>query len=116
MSRVADYLSIPADYVECLEGLHWSEAGDAVETRNGATFAVNQEIALFLEGFATQRPLIHFGHVLHFLHLLKRGGTFATLRHAYGCTDCSARNAGAFCARLCDEVPALADPPQVLES
>jgi hypothetical protein len=115
MSRAGDYLCIPADYVECLEGLRWSEAGDAVETAAGNTFAVSQEIALFLEGFASQRPLIHFGHVLHFLHLLKRGGTFATLRHAYEGTHRSARNAGVLCARLCDRVPGLADPPPLVE-
>jgi hypothetical protein len=115
MSRAGEYLSIPADYVECLDGLHWSEAGDAVETASGGTFAINREIALFLEGFVSQRPLIHFGFILHLLHLLKRGGTFAALRFAYETANHPARNAGAFCARLCNDVPPLADAPEVLQ-
>jgi hypothetical protein len=113
MSRARDYLRVPEDYVVCLDRLHWSEAGDAIETASGATFALTQEIALFLEGFASRRPLIHFGHILHLLHMLKRGGSFAALRHAYEATDHPARNAGAFCAQLCTKVPPLADPPFV---
>jgi hypothetical protein len=113
MSLAGDYLRIPEDYVASLDGLRWSETGDAIETDVGATFALTQEIALFLEGLTARRPLIHFGHVLHLLHMLKRGGTFASLRHAYEKTHFPARNAGAFCALLCDGVPSLADPPPV---
>ncbi len=115
MSRARDYLRVPEDYVVCLDHLHWSEAGDAIETAAGATFALTQEIALFLEGFASRRPLIHFGHILHLLHMLKRGGSFAALRRAYEVADHPARNAGAFCALLCTKVPPLADPPPVQE-
>jgi hypothetical protein len=113
MSRAGDYLRIPEDYVASLDGLRWSEAGDAIETDVGATFALTQEIALFLEGLTERRPLIHFGHVLHLLHMLKRGGAFAALRHAYEKMHFPARNAGAFCALLCDDVPSPADPPSV---
>ncbi|RUL85748.1 hypothetical protein [Tautonia sociabilis] len=113
------YLHIPEAYGRWLGGLRWSDGGEAVEFPSGETFAFSRELSLFLEGFAAGRDPIHFAHILHLMHLLLRGplnrepampmdlvGGFAVLGRPH-------RNAGAFCSRLCAEVPGLPDPPDV---
>jgi hypothetical protein len=116
MSRAADYLWIPQGYTRSLRGLRWSPVGDAIEDDEGTTFALNQEIALFLEGFGSQRPLVHFAFILHLLWLLKRGSRdLRTLPQAFDEARKPLRTAGAFCAVLCAQVPSTADPPEVLE-
>jgi hypothetical protein len=117
MKSPADYLTIhPADGSR-LRGLHWSGDLDAVEDGEGRTFATVGEVLLFLEGFAAQRPLMHFSHVLHFFFLLRHGeaGTlrsnFNRLGKAWRDAGRPARTAGAFCAVLCREVPPVSDPP-----
>ena len=70
-----------------------------------------EEIALFVEGFAASRPLIHFGFVLHLLDLLQGRqrqvtAEVARLRQAYLSESHRALwNAGAFCGVLCRDLP-----------
>jgi hypothetical protein len=119
MISADSYLHVPEGYGRWLGGLRWSVGGEAVEFPDGQTFAFGRELSLFLDGFASGRELIHFGHVLHLVHLLLRGplhhdvvmpmdlaGGFAILGRPH-------RNAGAFCATLCQAVPGLPDPPDV---
>jgi hypothetical protein len=116
MTSPAAYLLIPADYAGHFRGLRWAPFCDAIETADGRTFTLVEEIGSFLEGFASQRPLVHFAHVLHLLYLLRQGQTprhdFASLAQAWRQAGRPARTAGAFLATLCDDVPSLT-PPRV---
>jgi hypothetical protein len=116
MYRVAEYLRINARYAAALGGLRWSADGEAVEYGDGSTFAFAGEVVSFLEGFASQRPLIHFAYILHLLCLLRRertpvGGAPSPLFHAFREAGQFHRNAGAFCGVLCAELPPVPDPP-----
>jgi hypothetical protein len=117
MDRFTAYLRIPAHYAAGLRDLHWSAAGDAIEFGQGGTFAFPAEVFLFLEGFVSQRPLIHFGHILHLLHLLKNpytpflGHRESLLVSAFATAQRPYRNAGVFCALLCKDIPAVPDEP-----
>jgi hypothetical protein len=113
--------------------LRWSASGDAIEFSDGRTFLLAVEIAAFLEGFASRRALMHFGHVLHFLYLLRFAHTPITPLPAFpGVAGDDQRhelselarawqqgrvprNAGVFCAHLCRAVPGLASSPGVEE-
>jgi hypothetical protein len=114
MTIGASYHHIPEDYCRHLGGLRWSANGDAVEHEDGSTFAFVPQLGLFLEGLASTGRLIHFGFVLHLLHLLRPAGAqrAETLRKAFQEAGRPLRNAGAFFAELCKHVPALADPFQ----
>jgi hypothetical protein len=117
MDRVSEYLLIPEEYAAPLGGLHWSASGEAIDRGDGSTFAFAGEIVGFVEGFAAQRPLVHFTHILHLLYLLRRDLYAAprdertALREAFRKAGQLHRNAGAFCAVLCGDVPAVPDPP-----
>jgi hypothetical protein len=124
VSRVPHYLQIPEEYAGALGGVRWSPAHDVLLLPEGpeggeTTFAFNAEVLSFLEGFAAQRPLIHFAHVLHLLRLLREGGwprrVFDPLRASYRAAGSLPRNAGAFCAWLCRGVRPAPDPPSVDE-
>jgi hypothetical protein len=123
MAEAWFYLRIPREYGDRLGGLRWSDSAEAVEYPDGKTFAFRQEIARFLEGFASVRPLIHFAHVLHLLDLIGLGrlpdfdqrppaawklsaafGQEARAQPPQGARQ-QHRNAGVFCARLCEGVP-----------
>jgi hypothetical protein len=115
MDPVSDYLLVPPDYCQELGGLRWARSGDAVEYPDGATFALAPQIGLFLEGFAAGRRLIHFGFVLHLLHLLGLGRSNQRwgnrpLGLAFLETGSPLRNAGTLCALLSAEVPGVAGP------
>jgi hypothetical protein len=119
MISVDDYVEIiPADS-RALQGLRWSPAQDAIEYGDGQTFAHVLEVFGFLEGFAAQRPLVHFGHVLHFLYLLRHGKTpagghdFTALKRAWREAGRPAVTTGAFGAFLCKEVPPVSVPPSL---
>src|SRR5258708_1336899 len=118
MMFVSDYLEIhPADR-DHLRGLRWSPAHAYLEYGDGKTFAHVVEVYAFLEGFGSLRALMHFGHVLHFLYLLRhgRGPTpwqdFSTLAEAWQKAGRPARTAGVLCAILCRDVPAVSDSPR----
>src|SRR5262249_58086176 len=89
----------------------------AWDVPDGRTSACAAELVAFLEGFAGQRPLIHFGHLLHLFYILRHGRTptprhdFGPLHRAYVAASRPARNAGALCAHLCPGVPAEPGAP-----
>lgn len=119
MTRASHYLQIPADYFTRMGfGLRWSANGEAVEFDDGRTFAFSAEALGFVEGFASRRPLIHFGYVLQLLWMLRRNwitpgepGEVHRLHAAFCATAKPCRNAGAFFATACADLPAVADPP-----
>jgi len=103
-------LHIPDGYT-----LHWSSSGDAVLTKKDEVFAFAAEIALFLEGFASVRPLIHFSGILEAMSALGLAKTepdarAGKLKELFAQCDGQVRNVGAFGAMLCENVPAAADP------
>jgi hypothetical protein len=120
MDRLANYLVVPANYSTSLRDLRWSSSGDALEFGDGSTFAFRAEVFRFLEGFAAQRPLIHFGHIIHLMYILREPGTpflgrsDDLLPRAFTLAGRPQRNAGAFCAVLCANIPSLPDPPLVV--
>jgi hypothetical protein len=119
MMAPASYLQVPRTYCHHFADLRWSSARDAIEfVGNGSTFALTPQVAQFIEGFAAGRRLVHFGYILHLLHLLGMGRRPAPaiagpLRLAFqevAQQPGALRNAGAFCAQLCAGVPAVAEP------
>jgi hypothetical protein len=115
IQRAAAYLAIAPD--PCAD-LRWSAAADVIEYCGGGTFAFAAEVVHFLEGFASQRPLVPFACLLHLLRLLRpraqappSAPAFARLRDAFGQHGRNFRNAGAFAALLCRDVPAAPEPP-----
>jgi hypothetical protein len=116
--RAEHYLIIPNRYLGDDRPLHWSESGDAVENGDGSTFAFGVEVIHFLEGFASQRPMVHFGFILHLLAMLRPGRLprpvpASLLSDAFYLPGRNIRNAGAFCALLCRDAPGAVDPPTV---
>lgn len=107
------YLSIPPGY-DSTYRLRWSGSGDAIETPDGKTFIVAAALSPFLEGFAAQRPLIHFAHILDLLRLLGHCDVMLSglsiresnrIKAAFRRQGNPLRNAGAFFAVLCANVP-----------
>jgi hypothetical protein len=118
MDLVRNYLRLETSYRRYLGDLAWSGADDALVYEDGATFAFNEEVALFLEGFAGSAPLIHFGFMLHLLDLFRGTRKTATeelfrLRKIFDSAGGSLRNAGTFFAILCRDVPRALGPPDV---
>lgn len=118
------FLSLHPSYSEYLGGLRWSALEDALERSDGSTFAFSSEAALFIEGFASSGRMIHFGFLLHLLELLRGRAwegppetfplrrTFVRCRGFIGAAG-ALRNAGAFCAELCRDVPDATGPVHV---
>lgn len=112
MTSIGYYFHTPRRYAKHLGGVRWSRTGEVVEYPDEGTFAFRSEIALFLEGLVTNGRLIHFGFVLHLLHLLGVGklalpGPAPALYAAFRKVGRPLRNAGAFCATLTRNVPAV---------
>ena len=117
MNAVQSYLQVSGDYVDCLR---WNVTENVLEySDGGAQFAFAEEIAEFLEGFAGQRRLIHFGLLMHMLQLL-RWTTSPTdllnpnrrrLWDLFKKHGKSLRHAGAFRAQLCRDVPVAVPRP-----
>src|SRR5437870_1785724 len=72
MDAVDDYLRLPTAYAEPFGGWRWSADGEAVEDASGKSVVLAAELAAFLGGFAAHSPLIHFGHTVHLLFLLRQ--------------------------------------------
>jgi hypothetical protein len=115
LRRAAAYLAIPRDY--CGD-LRWSAAADVLEYADGGTFAFAAEVLRFVEGFASQRPLIAFAHIVHLIRLLRPrpetpppGPPLALLRSAFRQSRRDFRNAGVFAALLCRDVPPAPEAP-----
>ena len=134
MNRVAEYLRISDDYEGNRYSLSWAPGGDAVERPDGSTFAFAAEVALFLEGYTSVGPLIHFAYVLYLLQrfdtrLLEPeepglpttgpGRELVEKSDSLASAFCEAgrplRNAGALCAWLCREVPPVVEAPPASE-
>jgi hypothetical protein len=120
MNAVKSYLRLASAYCDYLGGLRWSSQEDALEYPDGSTFAFNEETALFLEGFASSGRLIPFAHVLHLLDLLRsmyKGSAPGSqpLSRAFADAGRPLRNAGAFCAVLCHDLPEAAGPVPAAE-
>lgn len=114
--RADAYLTIPDGYSTALGGLHWSRGCDAVETADGRTLALADELAMLLEGVYAAGPTVPpFAFVLHLVSLMKTApdGPAARLRSAYTAARASGgpRAAGSLFAHLCLGFPAAAHPP-----
>jgi MoxR-vWA-beta-propeller ternary system domain bpX1 len=129
------YLRLPQPYVGRLGGLRWSDTEDAIEFEDGRHFVFKPELALFLQGFGSERSLIPFFYILHLLGILVEGdagirsqaeradearlesnmqdddaGTprvdVDVLHRAYCQGGRLPRNAGVLCGMLCKDIPA----------
>jgi hypothetical protein len=117
------YLRLASSYCDFLGGLRWSADEDALEFHDGRTFAFNEEIATFIEGFCSHGQLIHLAFVLHLLYLLRNatdssGPVGRRFKQAYARAGKSLRNAGVFGAALCRNIPPAVgpfEPREVLE-
>jgi hypothetical protein len=110
MNAILNYLHLPTEYCQFLQGLRWSVDDNALVHPDGTTFAFNEEVAQFFEGLTRGGRLLHFAHVLHLLDLLRQpraaaNPVAARLQRAFARSDRSLRNAGAFCATLCRDLP-----------
>ncbi len=122
MERLEFYLWMPTHYLARLNALtngqlgtlRWAVGGDAIETTDRKTFVFTGQLGLFLEGFARVRSLIHFGHILHLLYLVKKGDNypepFRSLQAAFQRTGRRLVNAGALCGHLCGAIPPAPGP------
>ncbi len=119
--KVADYLRIGTDYLPEPSHLRWVNSGEAIEFQSGKTFALRQEIALFLEGFGSVRPLLPFPMMLHLLMIVGHESArtcreVEILQSMFRLHHRPLRNAGVLCAHLCgNAVPHPADPVDVQE-
>jgi hypothetical protein len=140
MNTVTSYLRLCADYCDALGGLRWSSFGDSLSYGDDTTFVFNEEIAQFLEGFSSRGRLAHFNHLLHLMEILRgarhsyipaTSATYAVmpqlmgqvhgapqasapeiarLRRLFAQAGLSPRNAGAFFAAACHDLPEPAGP------
>lgn len=106
------YLAIPSGFA-LTNDLCWSTSGEAIEYADGRTFILTAAIPSFLEGYAAQRPLIHFAYVLDLLRLVLEPNVpiqgISLHHHKMVCEGFQStgrhwRNAGAFGAWLTRKV------------
>jgi hypothetical protein len=105
-----EYFTVPNGYGPV--GLRWAWNGEALATDDG-TFRFSRQIADFLEGFAANRPVPHFAHVLECLDLLSSQPPaacadperFKLLAATFRQLGGPMRNAGALFAHLCGDIP-----------
>jgi hypothetical protein len=107
--RCYRYLLIPPGYANWLGGVRWSNAGDALEYGDGATFALCPQIALFLEGFSKIGPPPHFAHVVHLMNLIGYRRLALPTRQCilawqFDRAGRPVRNAGALAALICRDI------------
>jgi hypothetical protein len=115
MDLAHGYLRLVGDYCHWLGGLRWSSTEDAIEYGHGGTFALNEEIIEFIEGFAGIRSLLCFSHILHLMKLLRScepvvQPPFARLRSAYVEAGRPVRNGAVLLAVLSRDLPGLPEP------
>jgi hypothetical protein len=118
MNAAECYLRLPGAYCDFLGGLRWSAEDDVLEFRDGTHFAFTEQVALLLEGFASGGRLVHIGFILHLLDALShadssRGKLGKYLGAAFADTGRQLRNAGAFCAFLCQGIPEVVGEVEV---
>lgn len=112
-----EYFSLTNGYGP--RGLRWSPDGEALEA-DESTWRFTRQVADFIEGFASVRPVPHFAHVLECLALLDLDPPAACpdrervklVAHAFRRLGGPARNAGALFGHLCEAIPhAVHVPP-----
>jgi MoxR-vWA-beta-propeller ternary system domain bpX1 len=112
--RANAYLTIPPGYGESLGGLRWSVGADALEDRDGRTFALVEELSDLLDGIFSRPPVPPFAFVLNLFYLMKRGGLGAEvpecgrLRRAFSDAQGAValpRHAGLLIGELCRNLP-----------
>src|SRR2546421_649489 len=107
------YFTLPRDYAAWLGGLSWQETGEVIEYADQSTFIFPGQVMLFLDGYTAQGPLIHFAYMLHLLSLLgygRRPSAAEEMQRAFTEAGRPLRNAGAFCAVLCRQIPPHPEP------
>jgi hypothetical protein len=111
MNTVHQYLCLCRTYADHLGGLRWSATEDALEFADGNTFAFTEQVALFLEGLAAAGRVLPFVYLLHLLALVRttqKTPAANALGRAFIAAGRPLRNAGAFCAVLCRDLPETA--------
>jgi hypothetical protein len=110
-----NYLRLSEPYAEALGGLRWAPGDNVLEHRDGTCFLFAEQVAEFLEGFASVRPVLHFTLMTHLLALLRelpaleaRKGKVRLWR-TFLDSGRNLRNAGAFCAHLSASLPAAVE-------
>jgi hypothetical protein len=112
MNPARTYLRLDEGYTEQLGGLRWSPDDNVLEHKDGTCFLFTEQVAEFLEGFASVRPVLHFTLMAHLLSLLRQVPPLqaskdqARLWRTFLDTGRNLRHAGAFCAQLCARLPA----------
>lgn len=124
------YLSLPRDYVDQLGGLRWSDEPPGLCLGDSDHVVEMGQIAAFIEGFASQRDLIAFGAIVHWLTLLGKSGyggsrtvrwvsqmgfdyqaAFDRLQHQFAAAGGNWRNAGVLAATVCADAASAAYAP-----
>lgn len=117
------YFALPREYFESIGAANWTDniAGLAFaraesKTRFNEVIAY-EHVAQFLEGFGSQRSLLPFGAMAHWIMRLafpaNDGGQFDRLRRAFVACDENWRTAGALAGMLSGQLPAAAYLPAV---
>src|SRR5262245_21945151 len=110
------YLTLPREYADALGSVRWSDQVDGLVLA-GRMMASYEDLAAFLEGFASQRPLLAFGLMIHWATLLGAESAdrqFVRLRNAFQTHHQNWRNAGALAAMISDTLLPAANPPPLL--
>jgi hypothetical protein len=116
--KAQGYLMLSSVYANYLGGLRWSGQEDALVDASNRTFAFSEQIAEFLEGFASEGRVVAFHYLLHWVDLLtvERATTTPSiqqLQKVFANTGRNWRFAGALAAKFCDSVPEAPDPPDL---
>jgi len=120
-TQTKEYLSLPRDYLTHIGGAKWCDNSPGLafsrppDLANHREFVGNEEIAQFIEGFASQRSLLPFGVMAHwvmrFAYPAESGEQLKRLRKTF--CDCREqwRNAGALAGMISEGIPDSIDVP-----
>ncbi len=114
-SASREYLSLPRDYAKALGSLFWSDTFDGLALPGGKVISYD-DLAEFLEGFASQKQLLSFGLMIHWTMLLNLNSpdhVFSRLHGAFKSTGENWRNAGALSGMLSDSLLLATNAPPV---
>jgi hypothetical protein len=113
-SASREYFSLPRDYAKALGSLFWSDTFDGLALPGEKVISYDN-LAEFLEGFASQRQLLSFGLMIHWTILLNLHSPerdFNRLHVTFKNTGGNWRNAGALAGMLSELLlPATNTPP-----
>jgi MoxR-vWA-beta-propeller ternary system domain bpX1 len=113
-----EYLRLSRIHAEYLGGLRWSGTEDALIDEQNRPFAFTEAIAEFVDGFASGGRVIPFGYLLHWMDLFqnRRSSTASAVVRLHKIVAEKIRDwrfAGALAAALSDDVPEVAEPPDL---